>query len=73
MDKRVAQLAAMIMIGAGVVVIAVAMRDAWRGSATIAYASNEASHLVAVPTAVAGWQPAPFNLPVNSSSIVEVK
>lgn len=72
MDKRVAQLAAMIMIGIGVVVIAVAVRDAWLGSATIAQVANNASHLIAVPTAVAGWQPARLDLMANSKSIVKV-
>lgn len=72
-NKSIIRIGAMIAIGVGVILVVVSVRDLWRSSATIAHASNDASYLVAVPTAVAGWQPAPFNLPVNSSSIVEVK
>ena len=77
MNKNILQLGAMIALGIGVILIVVSVRDVWRSSATIAHASNDASHLVnhlvAVPTAIAPWPTAQIDLPVTRDPVVEVK
>lgn len=64
MNKSIIRLVAMVMIGIGVLVIAVSVRDLWRSSANIAHASNNAGNLVAIPTNIA---------PIVTDFVVEVK
>ena len=73
MDKPIVRLGAMIMIGVGLIVIAVSVRDVWRSSTTVAQAANSAGSVIAVPTAVSSWWPALLGSPVNDNVVVEVK
>lgn len=73
MRTQIIRLLAMLAIGVGIILIAVAIRDTVRSAGKVAHAQNNAVKLVAVPTAEwANWQFS-SEVPVASGYVVEVR
>lgn len=69
---RILYLGAMVAIGVGVILIAVAIRDTWRSAVNVAHAANSASNLVAVPTAIGTPWTFSYGVPIVSDYVIEV-